>query len=134
MVFWNITKNLKKVFETPWNNYIWLAELVKVTHLISKQGCIPCSKKSKSKCCVKYLFWKVSISSNVSSNVSDLFYSQSTQRRTRGELKGYLNTRRALQWHSRHSGTRRWLRHSSTQGTWALRHLATGVFEEHLGI
>ena len=34
LVFWNFTKYLSEVFETPMNDYIWLAE----RGIISKEG------------------------------------------------------------------------------------------------
>ena len=35
--------------------------------------------------------------------------------------------------HSKYSGTRRALRHSGSQGTWAVRHRSTRALEGHLG-
>ena len=119
LVFWNFAKYSRNVFETPSNDYIWLAECGKLIHLTSKEA----ENKRYVKGCILKNIWKLyeTINELISCNIPHFFYWKSTQRET-GLSKG---TPRALG----HSGTLNILGNSNTQralgyaGTQALGHL-----------
>ena len=85
--FLKIYKIFKGSFEIPLNGYIWLA-LVKLGSLISMEA-------ENNNFYVKYVFWKIfqklyyTIKESISSKVTDLFYSKSTQTILEGHLKAF---------------------------------------------
>ena len=91
-LFFEVSEFLKKVFQTPLNDFIWLAE--RSRHLIFKEA--------ENKCYIK--LYKT-IKESISSNVADRFYSKGTQRalgHSKSTRRHSSGTLRALQLHSRH--------------------------------
>ena len=121
MVFslWIFTKYLRKVFETPLNDYIWLVER---SNLFPRKH----EKVLFSTHVLKHVFnvFKT-IKGSIFSNIADLFYSISTQR----ALEGHSKSTWTLEDHPK--GTPWALQgHLDTQGTQVFerfRHLGTQV-------